>query len=544
MAAEPGSYPWESDVVPKFPLVYISMLYCALLTSGCVNPSERYRTLHLGSNGVNCDAGMQLQKSYNNGNKREKDFDWSKCYTQNHTIEIDKKNIPLRISYIEFDSKGRFLDKNQSLQLKNSIRNDISSGKRPYVVYFVHGWRNNASLDSGDIVKFHTLMAYMTSFIEQRCNNKSESEYCSYSVTGVYVGWPGIMINEPKFVPEKVREIIAAPTFPFVKERSEIIGPNVVRELQEQISDLRGFGDVRTLVLAHSAGGNLIMSGLSDGRTIQNESPIGRLFSQHSNNEIMESPLADLTVLINPASAARRWVEIQERSYLNGGYRSFPIHQKPVLISITSACGTRESKKQAQKKYCDYATYYAFALSQIFLSFQWFPQDRTAIGHYVKKEDNGEVIGASHAIEDNSSGTGEGRRRTKFREIGDSRNSECIEALSWLFHARERAAFEAKSGPGIQQRHRWDVSERVRPGQRKIPEAGKVRPKSDDQNSGDPIFMQSRFGIYGGGTLPRIDSNNPFWNMRADSSAQTDHGGYVSYPLLCHLTQLWLDPVT
>jgi hypothetical protein len=46
-----------------------------------------------------------------------------------------------------------------------------------------------------------------------------------------------------------------------------------------------------------------------------------------------------------------------------------------------------------------------------------------------------------------------------------------------------------------------------------------------------------------GGMHAITEPNDPFWNVRALDTALSEHGGYVTTPLICALDQLAMDNI-
>jgi hypothetical protein len=114
----------------------------------------------------------------------------------------------------------------------------------------------------------------------------------------------------------------------------------------------------KMIVFGHSLGGNLLMTGLKDD--------LIKLVHRHNPRERLPSVLGNLVVLINPASEASKWTAVQRQVWnqiafhtdentpidiVARGHELFPVEQKPVIISVTSALafpagGLRESDCQ------------------------------------------------------------------------------------------------------------------------------------------------------------------------------------------------------
>ncbi|WP_397596052.1 hypothetical protein [Silanimonas sp.] len=573
----------------------------SLSTSGCVtsrfNPHEAFRSPDAAGEHF-CTASETVPgRTYSHVD----DFQ-SKCSIQRHHISINNEGRSERIEYtlafLEFGPDGELLDPGQRQALSSAIRNrsdqeepgndqNASSHRRErYVIFFVHGWRNNASRFTRDPYRFQTALAYMTSYIAQRCKGE-----CKPEVTGVYVGWPGATLNErPNSTGATEASSISTArvslTFGKAFVTSNNIGPTVVQEIKEIIDEVRSVSSTdgtepRFLTIGHSAGANLLMSGLtgtpgdtkfsSSQDSIRPGSPLDESLNGYRRDSTLDPVLGDLVVLFAPASPASRWVSLQQRQ-LRGidpedrdpcqqsgcGWRAFPANQRPLILAVTSACTTGlEAKRDGNNVECDRSVNNAFSLYQTLsnpsrlLRGRAGRQERTAIGYYSHegKVTSGEsaYFGVSHFVTDNSRRSDQGRPPTSLESLREPSSSKCVSAFPWLEAARAVKHPEPA----------WDISGTISANRGRLANNHPRRAHFDRLVEGRP--GDSMFGSVDGGALnvqwifthnginqskrAMTDSNTPFWNSIAHSSVMEEHGGFYSHPLLCSLTQLWLDPV-
>lgn len=529
------------------------------------------------------------------------------CPVQAHHFIIDRGNeSPTRVDYelafLEFDDHGNIISDLQrqavlaSLNRRPSIPSEIKVAaetlpRERFLIFFVHGWRNNASADTLDPKRFQVALAYFASFIAQRCEGS-----CVPVVTGVFIGWPGAVINEQgaswkseklKAWSEEALSWAVGPTFGPVFRTSNLIGPTVVSEIKRLIDDVRVLElendlPTRVLVLGHSAGSNLLMAGLSGTPedtsygagydAIHEDSVLGKALAGHEDDAVMDPVLGDLAVLFAPASPASRWVALQQRQLTGAGacdvdpcrtqgcgFKRYPDRQRPALISITSACAPGlEVGCGSEVVHCDKAVYQAFHFHQglsdptRFLRHRAGLQERRAIGFYASEGRTARCqpayFGVSHVATDNSNARRQGTK-TAFKSLTSKlENSICVRAGPWLEGAR------VVSSP------RWDLTGSVSGNRAKLSSESRrsrfAQLFEDEKEAldfgavdgkGTRIqWIFSANGVPSAGKTPRramTDSNTPFWNTIAHSTVMQDHGGFYSYPLLCSLTQLWLDPV-
>lgn len=488
------------------------------------------------------------------------------------------------LAFLEFKDSGELRDPRQL----EALESRLSGQEKNFVVFYVHGWRNSAGRNNTDVQSFHTILAYMNQFLRSR---QRQGRYRGHKLTGVYVGWRGSsLLDCPESTPRRspLCSLRAAPSIFLRKPASDRLGEKVVSRIKGVENLLRSldgssageFQKNKVLVLGHSLGGNILMQGLKD----QVVASIG----DHDSGAYFQPPLGDLTVAINPASEAGNWLDIQrallnQRSVavheqavasagveaLEGSSGFFPSDQRPVLVSMTSACEWSEFRRyfsdlRDRKIDCDQATYSIFHYYRIahkIFTLEWsslasnWREETTALGHIEADFScpNGDAtpgeaacrglradkrwLGTTHELDVNPTArTNEFAyqhspqgRLTRYSNAANDRVSACEIADGWLRRARGRAR---GSGGAL-----WDTGYVGASGANALSPLVFV---SRDME----LTAQFRHGLYRGVAYPITTARDPFWNVRALDSAIFSHGHFKNYPTLCAISQLVLDDVT
>jgi hypothetical protein len=248
-----------------------------------------------------------------------------------------------------------------------------------YVIVWVHGWRHDARIGDGNVRDLRVYAAHLAKWLAERCE-AGETDHCDRVVTAVYIGWRGARLDENKIkypfnaianrcrnsgdrsinrdcwgasfseLGQIVANTTAAITLFDRKPVSEAIAPHVLTTLRsiEAALDLderekRRLVKNKLIVFGHSLGGNLLMTALKED--------ILKRINNHVDGTYYDSIIGNLIVLVNPASEAGKWTAIQKALWyeipfraieegvhtVDSGRKLFPPHQRPVLISVTSA---------------------------------------------------------------------------------------------------------------------------------------------------------------------------------------------------------------
>jgi len=433
-----------------------------------------------------------------------------------------------KLAFLEFDEKSLDLKRpqgNESPQTQ-ALFDLLKSDRQKYVITFIHGWRHDASLQDNDVRRFRVLLAYARSFLNWRCSERQT--YCDTDVIGVYIGWRGKAVQEPEN--QLVGTALAIPTFWSRKQQSEKHAPFVITQIdsiQARLNLKQGEPTSdKMMVIGHSFGGNLLATGLKN-RAIH-------AVSSHEAGKEMTPLLGDLTVLINPASEARNWIDIQKamRAKLTGSdekpnvfekawQQEYPLNQRPIYVSLTATNDWAANETKGEKVAYDSATGVAFPAGQS-AALRLAADRRNAIGHVLPRQEY--PFGATHEIITNDGAT----TNTSYAEAARKSSTQCAVMDGWLSAARERTP----SG--------WDSH---------YDKLGKLN-KLTFVSQTPRVNYQIRHALWPEYPPEKNKyksyepANSPFWNMRAFSNVISDHGGYVNYPMWCALNQMVLDNIT
>ena len=214
-------------------------------------------------------------------------------------------------AYVEFDAQGRWFE---PAQLNRAVRRIGELNTKPmFLMVFVHGWKNNASEDSGNVWGFRRMLDYQAWMIHQK--------HPDMPVMGVYLGWPGAAANFGKFFTFWNREGIA-----YTVGAGDI--EKTLKGLMQAAKGADYQGKSTVVVIGHSFGGlvleramigilNEVLDGIQAGQAV--------------------SPPADLTLLLNEAGPASQAKPFLERLKAEGiSYSTEDKTPYPLLASMTS----------------------------------------------------------------------------------------------------------------------------------------------------------------------------------------------------------------
>ena len=321
-----------------------------------------------------------------------KDPIWGKrlrCALQRHVIPVvgdaadaAKKPVEYYLGFLEYKENGEpyslvqdgakgdepvssdFLEKiipakdaKPTIDQLDVLRRHLGSGSN-YVIAFVHGWRHDASIGDQNVADLRHYAAHAARFLAERC--EIENLYCDTKVTAIYIGWRGARVDENGMrisfgpVGESVAELAAGATLFDRKPVSERVAPGAIsalRIIENVLSDTDSSGNKKPdmplnkmVVFGHSLGGNMLMTGL--------QGDLIKLVRRHQGGDRLPPVLGQLVVLINPASEASKWTAVQREVWnripfhvdenttidvVAAGHKFFPVEQKPVMLSVTSA---------------------------------------------------------------------------------------------------------------------------------------------------------------------------------------------------------------
>lgn len=485
----------------------------------------------------------------------------------------------------------------------------LTRNGRSLVVVYVHGWRHDDRQGDSDLRRLFVLANYSAAFANSPMRNSWVVEGVSEGpparhVVAVYIGWRGNQLQTDDG--GGLSTVLAAATFAGRKRVSEASAASVVAVLKaieahletlNQQASPDGTSRNRMLVVGHSAGGNLLMTGLAP---LMRDTLVRRLGSNRAWQEPMRGPLGDLTVLINPASEASKWMDSQ-RAYYETRHAPAPNSvsqvdctipfcnfQPPTVMSITAGSlglteGERQSRRRSASKVTafigalpthwqdwllmqsDWVTELVFPVSQRAFEGHWLsPPEASAIGHYRHRsglryadQPKKSSLGLSHSMEINGSPT----RSTTFANATRFQEHRCLPDPHWLWFARATDRLQIPPNErGVRALSPAEFrSRRVH----LALQSASISPPNWDANdidndvksfgvlqrpyrlpSGEGIrFLNAQFmhSLDRGGSPSPVPSAFPYWNVAALDSVLEEHGTFVSHPLWCALHQFVLD---
>ena len=235
----------------------------------------------------------------------------SLCSVQTVQSTFNKEPAEVPVSFVEFDDFGQAFLPDQITAAEQTI----AAARQRYhdkivTVLFIHGWKNNASDDSGNVPGFRRLL------------QQFQPQLNGYGLVGIYFGWRGGVISAA---------VIKEFTYWNRRDAATYIpGSNLSEALfrvaiATKNSDYKGDG--RLIVVGHSFGGLLLE------RTVTQH--ITRRIIENPHNDIY--PFADLVVFVNEAGAATEAIQLLTmlKSRVKPQTRASP-EEFPAIVSITS----------------------------------------------------------------------------------------------------------------------------------------------------------------------------------------------------------------
>lgn len=565
-----------------FCIFYFSILSTVI---GCTSRGEVYRNLISNENSELCN-NAQLQEEFFESAQSD---DIKNCSTQTFLLPSIEKtgisnNSSFKLSFLEFGKNHPWeSDRLLSDPQLTTLTNELKKPGQKVIITYVHGWRHNASVGDTNVKDFKLLLGYTRNFLNYRC--RIAKRYCNARLHGIYIGWRGATLAEPKpntlqsrkdqisssdkALTKGIYTVLAGTTVWSRKKKSEELSKLVfktIKGIEETIQKESNFAKPnKMLIVGHSFGGNMLATALED-KAIEAIST-----SNHRLGKVVPPILGDLTVLLNPAAEASKWTNIQHKilaradpdSELNdeptpqkalrkksSWNNLFSKKQKPVYISLTANCNWSQKEAIAAKASCDNATGDLFPLAH-FWRFN-NKEKQLTIGHldpvydgapdHEKNYAHSRLVGTSHELILNHAAM----RPTSYNGLRDK--SECAIADGWLSKtiAREEAEFEDKghwdSGctgpcrpnltPVVDRKNKKEgrIENQFRQGL-SLPKNA-VKPKSIDKDDDTtPGTLRS--------TMPPYV---PFWNVRTHLGIE-GHNGFVNYPTWCGINQMLLDDI-
>lgn len=535
----------KSRVAALFALLGMVAIPHACTSTGVLRPDSRDIVCTDEENIRLTTSDVDMEKSLKSGK-----YGQVKCPTT--TYHLPFKN-PQPGDSSEFTYSFLELDERKPTELKSEdqwqkLDAVLKNGKRKYVITFIHGWRNDASLKAPDDRRFRTLLTYARQFLNYRC--RTQQRYCDTQLVGVFIGWRGSVVKE--IGDTNLALPVSLWTFWNRKQKSEQHAQGIIRHIKRIESHLKlASGTDKMLVLGHSFGGNVLATALQKCLTGEDNpaffcgngiQKIKRI-AKYNKQEEVAPPLGNLTVIVNPAAELKKWSDIQRAVRERNGYKDDPTttqrqvdrlfrrDQRPIYIALTATKNWSDGDRcqtVAGKRVC--SDDYDWATGKIFSIGQFYKKDfeeRIAIGHFLPTRKH--PYGASHEAVTNQNDAPD----TTIKNGLTPDDSVCEVQDGWLWQAK---------GYSKTRNDYWDtLTYDLWPNNQLF-----VRKNYPGKNDITPQF---RLGLSPAGNPPASmgsfePMNTPFWSARTAPSMIPEHNSYINYPLWCSLNQMVLDDIT
>jgi hypothetical protein len=221
------------------------------------------------------------------------------------------------------------------------------------VVIFIHGWKNNASRDSGNVYGFYSFLQDLQKHVARELTDKSKATSTEIpKVVGIYIGWRGAVLRPPVLKQFSYFDRRNAASIAASSSMTDVLYQlmNYSKQCDDPCSADNPGTQTRTIVIGHSFGGRVLeqvlaksMIGmiLNHERQLTNPERQQRVTNDplHCNNPPASLNLtlsADLVMFLNEASPAldgKDMLEILDDHHV----MSCVDHQPhPLLLAITS----------------------------------------------------------------------------------------------------------------------------------------------------------------------------------------------------------------
>lgn len=205
------------------------------------------------------------------------------------------------IAHVEFDDQGQYWDSEQLQTLERDILNDPGyegEDRGVLMVCFMHGWKNNAHFENGNLQSFRAVLHDLHETEKQLTTRLTMGR--TRRIVGIYLSWRGLS-NRIRFVKEL--------TFWNRKKTAHRVGRGDLAETLSRIEQMRFHIPLasklsRLIIIGHSFGGAAVYSAVAPYiKTVAN----GESQAQELDNGSYMSKIrgfGDLVVLVNPAFEA------------------------------------------------------------------------------------------------------------------------------------------------------------------------------------------------------------------------------------------------
>ncbi len=229
----------------------------ALILVGCADNAP-YRTANPG---VSPAPFEECNVKYS---EREHLDDCDQSYYATYRHQDKDGNYDFDLAFVEFTERGAVFDQER---MEDVIKRVGEKAKLPHgvtTVVYVHGWKNNAAPDNGNVRSFRGLLAKTAQLQHKLANDAkrqghANNDFHKRKLVGIYIGWRGASLQVQPFNQLSYWDRKAV---------AEEVGKGGVTELllrlERMLRDDKKPNKNLYLVTGHSLGAAVLLTGLSE----------------------------------------------------------------------------------------------------------------------------------------------------------------------------------------------------------------------------------------------------------------------------------------
>lgn len=275
---------------------------------------------------IGCTSNRPYRTGYNKQNPTEPGPD--------PTNTVIEATPDYKLGFVEFDDQGWFANVEQKNTVEKMIRQECGVGATQQtaviMVVFVHGWKNNAAFDNGNVETFRTVLKQLN---DLEVALGATQHRAPRPLVGVYAGWRGLSIKSDYFPIPLGKET----TFWSRKSAAQRVGGyGAMTELMMDLEELQRNSNAslptngpqtKLIIVGHSFGADAVYNSISQ---IVTERFVDTI--KQKPGELLK-PLGDQVILLNPAFEAARFYDLEQ---LARSVRDYSPDQRPVLSVFQS----------------------------------------------------------------------------------------------------------------------------------------------------------------------------------------------------------------
>lgn len=250
------------------------------------------------------------------------------------TNAVIEATLDYKLGFVEFDDQGWFWNFRQKNAIEELIQNECCLGtanaKATIIVLFVHGWKNNAAYENGNVQTFRAVLKQLSD-LEKTLSEKENR--MPRQMIGVYAGWRGLSVKSDYFPLPLGKEV----TFWSRKSAAQRVGGyGALTELIIDLEELQRKSNhslpataphTKLIIVGHSFGADAVYNAISQIVTERFVDTIKQAPGQ------LLKPLGDQVILLNPAFEAARFYDLEQ---LARSVQEYAPEQRPVVSVFRS----------------------------------------------------------------------------------------------------------------------------------------------------------------------------------------------------------------